>query len=355
MKNGGDLKMSQMNKKILVIILFVLGITNLYAQSDIVDVQLVYNNLTDVDASLSNNVKVAELEDAIQSNDNDSFVKNLIVRIAFFDKNVVGRMKLKEEHKMSVENYVVNWEKMVENKNAVLFLFVKAFGKDAYEFNKMHLSGKLSGHLLSSVIELVDKQLTGDSNEIIAKGTHYLAEAIKFIQTKEKMAQATELTPFEIKICREYINTLKNDVAAQESLYLDLQTKVPYHSQVDNKEGRYETCNQTSLAMAFEMLGVSKSDFIKAIEENEINGKKVVLTDEQKELDFEDVLDAIRNNAELGNRAACATWEKLADIVGIKHRQIWVQSSKKSNAQIARINDSLRNGCGIVVSLFNYR
>jgi len=182
----------QQIKHILAILLFVLGTASLQAQS--VDVQLVYNNTADVNKSISNLVKVDELKEAIQANDHID--QNLIVRIAFFDKNVVGRMKLKEEHKMSVENYVVNWEKMVENKNAVLFLFVKAFGKDAYEFNKMHLSGKLSGHLLSSVIELVDKQLTGDSNEIIAKGTHYLAEAIKFIQTKEKMAQATELTPF---------------------------------------------------------------------------------------------------------------------------------------------------------------
>ena len=195
MKNGGDLKMSQMNKKILVIILFVLGITNLYAQSDIVDVQLVYNNLTDVDASLSNNVKVAELEDAIQSNDNDSFVKNLIVRIAFFDKNVVGRMKLKEEHKMSVENYVVNWEKMVENKNAVLFLFVKAYGKDAYDFDKMYVSTKLSNdHLLPLVAEYINEHLTGNNNEIISNGTHYLANAIRPVWTEEKMKQAVEMT-----------------------------------------------------------------------------------------------------------------------------------------------------------------
>lgn len=187
-----------MNKNILVIIMFVLGITNLYAQSDIVDVQLVYNNTADVNKSISNLVKVDELKEAIQANGHID--QNLIVRIAFFDKNAVGRMMLNAEHKLSIDDYVSEWQKMVENKNAVLFLFVKAFGidKNTYDFDKMYVSTTLSeAHLLPLVTEYINEHLTGDNNEIISNGTHYLANAIRPVWTEEKMEQAVELSQID--------------------------------------------------------------------------------------------------------------------------------------------------------------
>lgn len=191
--------------------MFVLGITNLYAQSDIVDVQLVYNNTADVNKSISNLVKVDELKEAIQANGHID--QNLIVRIAFFDKNAVGRMMLNAEHKLSIDDYVSEWQKMVENKNAVLFLFVKAFGidKNTYDFDKMYVSTTLSeAHLLPLVTEYINEHLTGDNNEIISNGTHYLANAIKPVWTKEKMTKAFEMAE-ETKYYKNHFNYFHNN------------------------------------------------------------------------------------------------------------------------------------------------
>gem|GEM_PF-3867238 len=201
--------MRQQIKHILAILLFVLGTASLQAQS--VDVQLVYNNTADVDASLSNLVKVDELKEAIQTNGHID--QNLIVRIAFFDKNVIGRMMLNAEHKLSVDDYVSKWQKMVENKNAVLFLFVKAFEKDedTYDFDKMYVSTKLSNdHLLPLVAEYINEHLTGSNNEIISNGTHYLANAIKPVWTEEKMTKAVEMTK-NPKYFKNHFNYFHND------------------------------------------------------------------------------------------------------------------------------------------------
>ena len=379
--------MRQQIKHILAILLFVLGTASLQAQS--VDVQLVYNNTADVNESISNLVKVDELKEAIQANEHID--QNLIVRIAFFDKNAVGRMMLNSEHKLSIDDYVSKWQKMVENKNAVLFLFVKAFEKDedSYDFDKMYISATLGSYILPSVTELINKQLTeNDSEIIISKGTHYLADAIKLISTEEKMAQATELTPFEIKICREYIKTLKDNVAKQEALYLELQKKVPYHSQRDNdptyknktKEEMVKTkkerqdeadamCNVTSLAMAFEMLGVSKEDAIEKLKEdfdtNDINN----IADK----DFEDIIDFIRakkaftytytdkNNktveAEALNRTDAILWKLVANYLGISTEGAEEVNSSDINSNKWKIHKpiiekALKEGDGVVLSLF---
>ena len=197
--------MSQMNKNILVIIMFVLGITNLYAQSDIVDVQLVYNNTADVNESISNLVKVGELKEAIQAN--GDIDQNLIVRIAFFDKNVVGRMTLIKEHKLSIDDYVSEWQKMVENKNAVLFLFVKAFEKDTYDFDKMYVSTKLSNdHLLPSVTENINENLIGSNEEIISNGSHYLAKALISIDISNKVQWVSQFDSSLFKDCSCFKN-----------------------------------------------------------------------------------------------------------------------------------------------------
>gem|GEM_PF-4457822 len=365
--------MRQQIKHILAILLFVLGAASLQAQS--VDVQLVYNNPMDVDASKSNLVKVDELKEAIKANDHID--QNLIVRIAFFDKNVVGRMMLNAEHKLSVDDYVSKWQKMVENKNAVLFLFVKAFEKDedTYDFDKMYISATLGSYILPSVTELINKQLTeNDSEVIISKGTHYLADAIKLISTEEKMAQATELTPFEIKICREYIKTLKDDVAKQEALYLALQKKVPYHSQRDNdptyknktkeetvktkKERRDEAdvmCNVTSLAMAFEMLGVSKEEAITKLNEDGFD------TNDIADKDFEDIIDFIRVKKALTvdqlNRLHWESWKLVANYLGISTEGAEEVNSSDINSNKWKIHKpiiekALKEGDGVVLSLF---
>lgn len=180
-------------KCILVAFLTMLSIAKLHAQSNIVDVQVVYNNPLDVNASISNIINVEELKSSIYANEHINH--DLIIRIAFFDKNVVGRMKLKEAHKLTTNEYVSVWQQKVENKNAVLFLFVKPFGGVSYEFDKMYVSTQLSNdHLFPLVSEFINEHLTGSNEEIIRNGTHYLANAIKPVWTKEKMTQAENMT-----------------------------------------------------------------------------------------------------------------------------------------------------------------
>jgi len=171
---------------------------------------------------------------------------------------------------------------------------------------------------------------------------------------------------------------LKNDVAAQESLYLDLQTKVPYHSQVDNdptyknktkeetvktekerQDEAYVMCNVTSLAMAFEMLGVSKEDAITKLKEDDIlkeDGLDANIADKE----FEDIIDFIRVKKALTvdqlNRSHSESWKLVANYLGISTESQDVNSSdiNSDKWKIHRpiIEKALKEGDGVVLSLF---
>src|SRR5690606_34560453 len=75
-----------------------------------VDVQVVYNNTADIKANaetinkIKSAVKTSELQTALNSNGHLTD-KNLVIRVAFFDRGVIGQLKLKAEHELTPEKY----------------------------------------------------------------------------------------------------------------------------------------------------------------------------------------------------------------------------------------------------------
>lgn len=195
----------------------------------------------------------------------------------------------------------------------------------------------------------------------------------EYLMTKER------LTAAQIAIARDGISTVV-DKDEQGRLFQSLQEKVTYHSQRDNKpeddlkelsenqkksyknktdeekkQKRIEItadamCNVTSLAMAFEMLGVSKEDLI-----NKAENEGIAIPQTLKDGQFEDVIDFVRYKKGFDNRTKYKTWGQLADFLSIKHQQIDINSSKKANAKISLIHKNLSNGNGVVMSLFNWK
>ncbi len=180
----------------------------------------------------------------------------------------------------------------------------------------------------------------------------------------EYLMTMNELTPQQIAIVRDGISKIEDETKRGE-LYLELQKKVPYHNQRDNKSLATKEdvtnnsswlkdgdtvgglmCNLTSVAMAFEMLGVSKDDMINAYEKK--YGKKLP----QNINDFEDILEAINRNEKFGHRKEYAVWDSIAQICGIRQLTIeWQTSLRKRNEENEIINH-LRQGNGVVVSLY---
>jgi len=77
--------------------------------------------------------------------------------------------------------------------------------------------------------------------------------------TWEKLLQEDELTASEIAIVRSGIAKVVDENQRGE-YFLELQTKVPYESQLINSTKPYVTCNQTSLSMCLEGLGIVNPD-----------------------------------------------------------------------------------------------
>ncbi len=174
--------------------------------------------------------------------------------------------------------------------------------------------------------------------------------------TWEKLLKKDVLTVSEIGIVRKGIEKVE-DETKKGDLYQELQTKVKYRNQRDNKpildlniNGQQATadrmCNVTSLAMAFEMLGVSKEDFIKKVEADNITIPQNI-----KDGDFEDVLDYIRVQKDYGNRTSCSSWDSLATFGGMQSETRLVYSSKNNQAETIYLNNCLRSGDGIVMSI----
>ncbi|MDA3891176.1 MAG: hypothetical protein PF517_05875 [Salinivirgaceae bacterium] len=149
-----------------------------------IDVQVVYNNTADIKANtetinkIKSAVKTSELQAALNSNGHITD-KNLIIRVTFFDRGVIGQLKLKAEHELTPEGYIEKWQETVKNKSGILFLFIKNKGKSQYDFNKLYVSDQLElEHLFPLVVEFVNENLSGDFTTIIGNGTKYLAKAM---------------------------------------------------------------------------------------------------------------------------------------------------------------------------------
>jgi len=171
------------------------------------------------------------------------------------------------------------------------------------------------------------------------------------------------LTAKEIAKIRPQIAAIA-DKSKRENAYLKLQTKVEYHNQCDNKPSKdlkilpnkdpvvqtaYRMCNVTSLAMAFEMLGVSKNDFIGMYEKK----TKKQIPDSEKCKDFEDVLDWVRYDQNYGNRVLVKAWQNLAKLCEIDSESITWNSSLKIVVCQNKVKEWLKEGYGVVVSLYS--
>ena len=164
------------------------------------------------------------------------------------------------------------------------------------------------------------------------------------------------LTAKEIAMIRPQIAAI-TDKSKRESAYLKLQTKVEYHSQRDNKTAPEYTCNLTSVAMAFELLGVTKEDFIRAVDNQVINKIHISISNDIKQRDYEDVLEYVRDKAKLGDRTAWATWKSIADQVSVEYKAINLIPSDASDVKKGKeeVKKALSEGNGVLISLFNYK
>jgi predicted transcriptional regulator len=181
-----------------------------------VEVQVVYNNTADINSNLEtinrikSAVKTTELQTALNSN-NHITDKNLIIRVAFFDRGVIGQLKLKTEHELTPEKYIEKWQDLVTNKSGILFLFVKGKGGTDYTFYKMVASSQLEDeHLFPKVTEFINENLSGDFTTIVGNGTKYLAKAITPVWTDAKKASAEMLISTNSKYDVNHINLFHN-------------------------------------------------------------------------------------------------------------------------------------------------
>ncbi|MCQ2376362.1 MAG: C39 family peptidase [Salinivirgaceae bacterium] len=182
----------------------------------------------------------------------------------------------------------------------------------------------------------------------------------------EYLMTMNELTPQQIAIVRNGISNVEDETKRGE-LYLELQKKVPYHNQRDNnpsyknksvskevkteKDRKYEAdrmCNLTSVAMAFEMLGISKEDVYNKLVEDGFD------VTSEKDKDFEDILDIVRvkKNFTL-DRTKSELWEQIANYLGVEMTVTMVNSSKKNTNTINAINKALSEGKGVILSMYN--
>ena len=171
------------------------------------------------------------------------------------------------------------------------------------------------------------------------------------------LEQADELTPKEIRECRNYIKALPEEERAD--WYLELQKKVPYHNQRDNESLATEEdiannswlkngdtagdimCNLTSEAMCLEMLGV----------EFPIENCDSTCCECSQ---FEDYLECLRTSNGYDARTKTSTREALADLFNVT---LNIQSfngtfSEKKSQLIIYINEKLEKGYSVLMSVW---
>jgi hypothetical protein len=139
------------------------------------------------------------------------------------------------------------------------------------------------------------------------------------------------LTAPEIKNLRGMIMRLE-DGEKRKKLFLELQTKVPYHNQRDNNQ---ETdvadrmCNLTSLSACFELLGISNPN---------------------PSVQFEDYLEQRRKDNKYDARTKGGAWEQLADYYKVKNKYVGLGSSDKQFLTEILL-PFLQNGDGVMLSI----
>ncbi len=168
----------------IIVIITILYLINYTLKAQRIDIQVVYNNTAEVHSNaetinkIKTAVKIPELQKALNSNGHITD-KNIKIRISFFNRGVIGQLKLKMEHELTPEGYIEKWQELVKNQSGVLFLFVKGKGENDYKFYKLVSSSQLEEeHLFSKVMEFINENLKGDVITIVGSGTKYLARAI---------------------------------------------------------------------------------------------------------------------------------------------------------------------------------
>jgi hypothetical protein len=142
---------------------------------------------------LNNAVNINELRQSLNANTKITD-RDLKVNIAFFDRNYFVNMKLKRAHILTSDGYKAKWRTATESSSAVLFLFVKEYGKNEYQFAGLSVSKQLEEeHLFDKVVEFINDHLTGNHKTIIANGSKYLARAITPVWTDAKRTAAENL------------------------------------------------------------------------------------------------------------------------------------------------------------------
>jgi hypothetical protein len=147
----------------------------------------------------------------------------------------------------------------------------------------------------------------------------------------QEIFKAETLTAAEIKNVREMIAKVE-DEEKQKELYLELQTKVPYHNQRDNDQTgdiADRMCNLTSLAACFEMLGISNPD---------------------PTMQFEDYLEKQRVDNKYEFRTNSKSWQSLADDLGIDHEYVELGSSDQIFLR-TELLPHLEAGNGVMLSI----
>ena len=161
----------------------------------------------------------------------------------------------------------------------------------------------------------------------------FINNLISFDTLLESLMLLDRLTPSEIKTARELIYRLEKSKRAE--YYLKLQRKVKYRNQRNNKQtGRIADgmCNLTSLAMAFEYLGISSPN---------------------ETMQFEDYLEGkrIEDNPDV-SRIQSSAWKTLANDFGIKMDVIGLGTSDKSTI-IKKLEPHIVTGSSIILSAFS--
>ncbi|MBP1678058.1 MAG: hypothetical protein H6Q20_2617, partial [Bacteroidetes bacterium] len=157
----------------------------------------------------------------------------------------------------------------------------------------------------------------------------YIIENFKSLDVLIKLE---EIPASEIKQYRDFIKTLPEDKQAE--WYLELQKHVPYHSQRDNDQKPNiadRMCNLTSLAMNFELLGISCPD---------------------PSMQFEDWLEQERKNIKPEIlRTYPESWMTLAAQLGVQSENISLWTNDK-NKIVNAIMKFLEQGASISLSAF---
>lgn len=171
--------------------------------------------------------------------------------------------------------------------------------------------------------------------------------SLKFKLIKRFLDNQTVLTSQQISTTRLIIETIENEDERGE-LYLLLQKKVPYHSQRDNLPSKSKgqsqqhiadrMCNLTSLAMAFESLGITNPSDVKQ---------------------FEDYLEELRlpkdKRKGLGDRKSVTTWQELAKKFDVKYdeKAVWFPKGRITKEYaLENIQPRLKKGHAVILSVF---